>query len=356
MSQKICKKAYQFRFSTNACYLVTVILLIGFIFNLTPHAFALDSILRATEEVYFPGEDLELYGKSNPRDILIARVFDPAGRAIRIDNINTDGDGFFRESLFEWPQPSKNLPFGVYSILVTPSKGAPLELEVTFAEAAQESTTPRTAKTHNLGVKMDSPTQVPIGSSFRIFVQVTFDGALIDSDDLSLLESSHIHSGRGNSTINISGFVKLHEGLYYADVKLNTEGTYVIHTLAFYRGYLSHDSRVVTASASSLDSLQNSLNKLDARLNSTNQDLGHLEARLDDTRQALSDTEVSITKSLTEAQSSIEKDIGEATLAVEGLQDASGQVNSIILPVLALISVIIALQISLFARIRASYR
>jgi hypothetical protein len=38
------------------------------------------------------------------------------------------------------------------------------------------------------------------------------------------------------------------------------------------------------------------------------------------------------------------------------MQQATGQINSIILPVLALISVIIALQISLFARIRASFR
>jgi hypothetical protein len=324
-------------------------LLVAAVFHVASPAFAVDSILRSTEDVYVPGEELVLYGKSNPSDILVARVFDPAGRAIRIDNINTDKDGFFRESLFEWPQPSKNLAFGVYSIQVTPSKGETLQLEVTFAEATQEDTTPRTARTHILGVKMDSPAQVSVNSSFRIFVQVTFDGALVDSDDLDLLGSSHIHSGRGNSTINISDFIKLHEGLYYADVELDTEGTYVIHSLAFYRGYLSHDSRVVTVTASSIDTLQDSVNKLDAKLNSTNQEL-------DETRSALTDAEASITKSLNEAQFSIEKDIGDATLAVEGLENASGQVNSLILPVLALISVIIALQISLFARIRASYR
>jgi hypothetical protein len=331
-------------------------LLVAAVFHVASPAFAVDSILRSTEDVYVPGEELVLYGKSNPSDILVARVFDPAGRAIRIDNINTDKDGFFRESLFEWPQPSKNLAFGVYSIQVTPSKGETLQLEVTFAEATQEDTTPRTARTHILGVKMDSPAQVSVNSSFRIFVQVTFDGALVDSDDLDLLGSSHIHSGRGNSTINISDFVKLHEGLYYADVMLDTEGTYVVHSLAFYRGYLSHDSRVVTVSASSIDTLQDSVDRLDARLNSTNQELGRLETRLDETKSALTDTEASITKSLDEAQSSIEKDIGDATLAVEDLENASGQVNSLILPVLALISVIIALQISLFARIRASYR
>jgi hypothetical protein len=41
---------------------------------------------------------------------------------------------------------------------------------------------------------------------------------------------------------------------------------------------------------------------------------------------------------------------------VQQVQDASGQINAIILPILALISIIIALQISLFARIRASFK
>jgi hypothetical protein len=339
----------------NVCvfYLAVILLLPAFL--QIPSAHAVDSILRSNELVFVPGDELILYGKMEPDDVLVARMFDPTGRAIRIDNLPTDGDGFFRESIFEWPQPSKNLAYGIYTIQVTSSAGETLPLEVTFSEAAEEGA-PRVSKTHDLVVKMDSPNLVSVNESFRIFVQITFDGALVDSDDRDVLSSSHIHSGKGNSTININNFIKLHEGLYYADVTLDTEGTYIVHSVAFYRGYLSHDSRVITASTSSIDTLQNSVNRLDAKLNSTNQEISHLEDRLDDTRSALDNTEASITKSLDEAQSAIEDDIGNATLAVENLENASGQVNSVILPVLALISVIIALQISLFARIRASYR
>ena len=57
-----------------------------------------------------------------------------------------------------------------------------------------------------------------------------------------------------------------------------------------------------------------------------------------------------------EAREAIREDIGRAESAVDELQQASGQINSIIIPILALISIIIALQISLFARIRASFK
>jgi hypothetical protein len=190
-------------------------------------------------------------------------------------------------------------------------------------------------------VKLDAPSQVTVNTEFRIFVQITFDNALVDARDAEavseILGASHIHSS--NSTIILNEkFVELHPGLYYADVKLDKEGPYIIHAAAFYKGFLSHDSRVVTSSASSISTLQESVNQL-------NTELERLQAGLDETQSALNETKATITNSAGE----IREQIGEA-------QQASSQINSLILPVLALISVIIALQISLFARIRASYR
>ena len=187
---------------------------------------------------------------------------------------------------------------------------------------------------HNLIVKLDSPTLVSTKENFRIFVQVTYDGALVDSDLPEFLGSSHIHSG--NQTINLANrFAKLHEGIYYADVVLPNDGTYIIHAIAFHKGYESHDSRVVTASSTSIGTLQESVSKLGTEL--------------DRTTNQVNTTKTELSKVVEDARLSIRDDIQNA-------QQASGQLNSIILPVLVLISIIIALQISLFARIRASYR
>ena len=325
------------------------------IVSLPPAFAAKQFIFRTSEQVYVPGDTLVVYGAANPNEILIIRIYDPSGLAIRIDNVQVDEDGFFREGVFEWPQPSRNLAFGSYAVEAVSSlagKETKQRVEVTFAEGTQEGVTPQFPKTHILGVKLDAPTQVKVGSQFRIFIQVTFDGALVDAIDekavAEILGSSHIHTE--NSTIVLNDkFKELHPGLYYADVTLDKVTTYVIHAVAFNRGFISHDSQVVTATASSIGTIQETVNQLDKELNTTNKELERLREGLGETRSALNETKSAITDSVEKAQSSIGGEI-------KNIQEASGQINAIILPVLALISIIIALQISLFARIRSSYR
>ena len=290
-------------------------------------------IARVNQQVFLPGERLVVYGKGSVNDIFVVRLYDPSGRAIKIDSIPTDNDGFFKKAVYEWPDPSRNIAFGTYQVEISSSLGQPntQRFEVTYAEGGSASMDETGGPVqHTLQVKLDSPTDVQINKSFRIYVQVTYDGALVDSDPSDLLGTSHIHSG--NDTINLSdAFVKLHEGLYYADVVLDQEASYIIHASAFYRGFLSHDSKVVSASPSTINTVQESINNLEQELNQTQ-------------------------TSLENARTSIGKDIESAKAGVDEMRNASGQLNSLFLPVLALISVIIALQISLFARIRASYR
>ncbi|MGI0035095.1 MAG: hypothetical protein ACRD98_04415 [Nitrososphaera sp.] len=312
-------------------------------------------LFRTTEQVYNPGETLTIYGAGEPDDTILVRLFDPAGRAIKLDNISIDEEGFFRESIFKWPEPSRNLPFGTYTIeAVSAASQESQEIELTFAESLQQDEGVRIPRIHILDIKLESPDQITVKVPFRIFVQVTYDGALVNVDDAQaiseLLGSSHVHLGRGNTTIILADkFIKLHEGLYYADVTIQTEGTYVIHAIVFNRGLLSHDSKVVSASLSSISTIQESVAELDEELNKTNQELQRVQEGLDETRSALNDTKSAITSSVVTAEKSIGSQIGT-------MQEASGQINALILPVLALISVIIALQISLFARIRASYK
>ena len=329
--------------------------------NGLPHAFAAPSrvILRSTQHIYMPNQNLVVYGLAQPNDLLVARLYEPGGRAIKMDNIEVGRDGFYRKEIFDWPEPSRNLPYGTYTVEVIPSIGdkTPIQIQVEFAEGAQENTTggPQNPISHILAVKLDSPDQVTVGRQFRIFVQVTFDGVLVDSaapeNTTKLLGYSHIHSDKGDSsTIPLTDkFTELHEGLYYTDVTISSEGTYIIHSVAFYKGFLSHDSKVIAVSASSISTVQDTVDDLSRKLGATNQQLVNVQNELDRTKAALNDTKVGITDSVYQARSSLRDDLNK-------VEEASGQINSIILPVLALISVIIALQISLFARIRASYR
>jgi hypothetical protein len=329
--------------------LVSIIISTIMLFPIAFSAYgATDFVLRTSEQVYVPEQTLTIYGAAAPNEVLAVRIYDPSGLAVRVESVKVNEDGFFRQNILVWPEPSRNLPFGTYTIEAVSSVGnkPPQRVQISFAEAvAVEGTVTQFPQTHLLDVKLDAPSEVTIKTPFRIFVQITFDGALVDANGeiavAELLGSSHIHSD--NSTIVLNDkFVKLHPGLYYADVELESAGAYIIHAAAFHKGFLSHDSRVVTASLSSIGTIQESVNRL-------NQEISQLQATLEETRSALNDTKSSITSSVDEARQSIREDIGQVS-------DASGQINSIILPVLALIGVIIALQISLFARIRASYR
>jgi hypothetical protein len=337
-----------------AVSLALSIVIISFVGVVSQPADAARFILRVEEDVYTPGESVVIYGAGAPNDLLVVRMFDASGRAIKIDNVLTDDQGFFRQAIYEWQEPSASIPFGSYTIEAISSLQSTdvRTVEVTFAVATQVDTGQKVPITHTLGVKLDSPDQVSVNESFRIFIQVTFDGALVaveEEDAVSgLLAFSHIHSG--NSTITLSDKLRrLHEGLYFADVTLEAEGAYIIHSVAFHRGLVAHDSKVISATSTSIGTIQESVRELDARLDSTNRELAELQRGIQETRGALNQTQTAITESVVEAREGIGSDI-------DRVQQASGQINSIILPVLALISVIIALQISLFARIRASFR
>ncbi|GEM_PF-1972379 len=364
-------RQYSLSIVTRAVYLCAIIVVFSILYSVQADdmpsgeiirpAFAAKFIVETERQTFAPGDPMTLFGKGFPNDVLVVKLHDPTDRVIKIDLIQTDNHGFFSKQIFVWPRPSTSYVFGLYNLEISSSVGSPdtQTVPVVFAQSSitqgNQTSAGLSQPAHILAVKLNSPGQVSTNSTFRIFVQVTFDGALIDADSSSLLGSSHIHFG--NQTILLAGkFNKLHEGLYYADVSLHQDGTYIIHAIAFYQGFLAHDTEVVTASSSSIGTVQESVNLLNARLNDTNNRLDQLQGRLNQTSIALNDTRSSVTASVADARQSIGRDIQSANDTVNSMKEASGQLNSIILPILVLISIIVALQISLFARIKASYR
>ncbi|NOJ28241.1 MAG: hypothetical protein DA330_09555 [Nitrososphaera sp.] len=281
---------------------------------------------------------------------MVVRLSDPENQSIRIDTIPADEGGNFAKQIITWPQPSRNFVYGNYTLEVSSGTFPNRSETFTVVFTNNKAVAPNSPESNVLSVKLDSPTEVSTGKPFRIFIQVTFDEALVNirpEEILQVLGSSHIHSG--DSTINLSDKInKLHEGLYYADVVLDKEGAFVIHAVAFYQGFLANDSKVIS-SGSSIEDIQTSIDQLSEKLDRTQEEL-------DKTSQTLNETRTVLDASVKETRASIEEDILQAKQAVEEMKEASGQINSIILPILALASVIIALQLSLFARIRASYK
>src|SRR5262245_4835134 len=67
-----------------------------------------DFSLKTSQEVYVPGETLEIRGTGQPNELLAVRIYDPDGQAIRIDSVQVESDGTFRKVIMVWPEPTRN--------------------------------------------------------------------------------------------------------------------------------------------------------------------------------------------------------------------------------------------------------
>src|SRR5687768_1427403 len=71
-------------------------------------AYGAEFLVRVNQQVFVPGDTLVVYGKGAANDAFLARLFDSTGRAVKIDNIRADEDGFFEKATFEWPEAAPN--------------------------------------------------------------------------------------------------------------------------------------------------------------------------------------------------------------------------------------------------------
>ena len=83
-------------------------------------------------------------------------------------------------------------------------------------------------------------------------------------------------------------------------------------------------------------------------MDSTSKELDKLKSEVEGFGQVLDTSQ----KSITEANQNINKSVTSMSNSVSNIEAASGQFNSLFLPVVALIAVIIALQITILARRR----
>jgi len=88
--------------------------------------------------------------------------------------------------------------------------------------------------------------------------------------------------------------------------------------------------------------------KLNSVLDSTTQELDKLKTEI----QGFGDVLDTSQRSITQANQNINKSVTSMSESVKNVEAASGQFNSLFLPVVALIAVIIALQITILARRR----
>jgi hypothetical protein len=326
---------------------ITVLLLLIILsVNLsTVHAETLQ--LFTDNKVYSDGQPLLVYGKALPHDGLILRLFAPDGTIAKFDQITADEKGEFLHVLINWPSPSTNLPYGTYTVEVISNqeKGFSQKIDVKFASSSELVEVPVQRIVNTL---VFAPQTAAVNVPIRIFVQTTSDGVLIGGSPEKLLGTSHVHLPTGEVVSLALSFKTLHQGIYYADYTPVQEGTYVFHIVSFNQGVVSHGSAATVVLKQDIEGISNQILQLNSILHSTSQELDKLKNETKEFGSTLDKSQAS----LIETNKNIDNNVKLISDSVKNVAAASGQFNSLFLPVVALIAVIIALQITILARRR----
>ncbi|MEK0337295.1 MAG: methyl-accepting chemotaxis protein [Nitrosopumilus sp.] len=320
---------FQILFST-----LIVILLVN-----TPNSFS-ELDLSTNSKVYSTAHSLQIYGSGLPEENLIIRLFAPDETIAKFDQITTDEDGSFNYSVLIWPEPSTNFPYGTYTVEVisTEQSGISKKIDVKFTSTTDLVEIPVERHVNTL---VFAPETAAINQPFRVFVQTTSDGLLIGNDPEKLLKTTHVHLPSGLSVSLSSEFNILHQGLYFVDYTAREEGTHVFHVVAFSQGTISHGSAATNILSQDLGGISNQIIKLNSILDETSSELDNLKSEIK-----------GFDITLEHASNQIDENIGDISNSVKFISEASSQLNALMLPIIASIGLIVALQITILARRR----
>lgn len=298
-------------------------------------------------KVYSDGQPLLVYGMALPNEDLIIRLFAPDGTISKFDQITADSNGEFEHVLIRWPTASTTFPHGTYTVevIANQEKGYSQKIDVKYAPSSELIEVPVQRTVNTL---VFAPQTSAVNQPIRVFVQVTSDGLLVAGSPTKLLSTSHVHLPSGEVTSLANSFKTLHQGIYYSDYTPSQEGTYVFHIVSFNQGTISHGSAATVVLKQDIAGISKQILELNSILDSTSKELDKLKSEISGFGTALQQSQ----KSLTEANQNIDKSVASISGSVSNIEEASGQFNSLFLPIVALIAIIIALQITILARRR----
>ena len=305
-----------------------------------PNSFSEELELFTNSKVYAPAHTLQVYGKGLPEENLIIRIFAPDESIAKFDQITADSNGSFNYILLTWPEPSTSFPYGTYAVEVisTEQNGISQKIDVKFSSTTEllDVTVERF-----VNALVFAPETAAIGQPVRVFVQTTSDGLLIGDEPSKLLGTTHVHLPSGISVTLTNSFKTLHQGLYYVDYTPIEEGTHVFHVVAFSQGTTSHGSAATTVLSQDLGGISDQIIKLNSILDETSGELDILKSEIS-----------GFDTTLKYASSQIDENIGTFALSAKSISESSAQLNALLLPIIASIGLIVALQVTILARRR----
>ena len=295
--------------------------------------------LSTSHSVYSQGEILFVYGTADPEETLIIRLSAPDETIAKFDQITADKDGVFHYALLVWPKESTDFPFGTYAVeLISTQQDLTEKTDIKFTSTSELVEIPVERR---LNILVFAPESAAVNGPIRVFVQVTSDGLLLGNNPEELLQTTHVHTPAGKVETLSDSFDTLHRGLYYVDYTPTQEGTYVFHVVAFSQGTTSHGSVATNVLSQDLAGISDQIVRLNSILDETSAELATLKSEI-----------TGFGSTLNTASSNIDTSVSSISNSVVNIEEASSQLNSLLLPIVSSIGIIVALQIVILARRR----
>ncbi len=290
--------------------------------------------------VFAPGEPIFVHGQGVPKEPIIIRLFSPDDTIAEFEQLMTGEDGSFHHFLMEWDQPTTNLPYGTYILEVISNQqgGISKRIEVKFSSTSEFVQVPIE---RNVSTIVFAPETAAVSRDFRVFVQTSSDGLLIGNVPDEILGTSHVHLPNGQVENLENDLKTLHQGLYYVDYLPALEGIYVFHMVTFDEGNISHGSGATNVLSQDIGGISTQILELNQILDETKTELANLKQETSTFGSSLSD-----------ASSNLDESVILISNSVGNIEEGSSQLNALLFPVVASITIILALQIVIIARRR----
>ena len=311
----------------------------------SPQVFAEELKVYTNQQIYSTQHPLLVYGTGPENSPLILRLFAPDGTIAEFEQIITNPDGSFSHKMLDWPSSSTKYPFGTYTVEAIANTGERQKIDIKFASSTELELIPIERK---ITTQVFAPEMAAADRSFRVFVQVTSDGLLVSGDAKKVLSSSHIHSPDGKVQSLAMSMEMLHQGLYFVEYTPRVEGTYIFHMVAFSQGTQSHGSAATLVLGEDIAGMSRQIITLNEVLTTASDELGVLQTDIHGFGSTLEDASTKLRDSV----ETIDTSVASMSSAVDNIEEASLQVNSLLFPIMGAIAVILALQISIIARRR----
>jgi len=311
----------------------------------SPQVFAEELKAYTNQQIYTTQHPLLVNGTGPENSPVILRLFAPDGTIAEFEQIITNPDGSFSHKMLDWPSSSTKHPFGTYTVEAIANTGERQKIDIKFASSTELELIPIERK---ITTQVFAPEMAAADRSFRVFVQVTSDGLLVSGDAKKVLSSSHIHSPDGKVQSLAMSMEMLHEGLYFVEYTPRVEGTYIFHMVAFSQGTQSHGSAATLVLGQDIAGISRQVATLNDVLTTASDELGVLQTDIHGFGSTLEDASTKLRDSV----ETIDASVSSMSSAVDNIEEASLQVNSLLFPIMGAIAVILALQISIIARRR----